>query len=482
MPFEVAAATFSDVSMGLVQTRSRYIEAPCTCVDRLPSARYRRALEPSRLLSTDLPTSQKAVWGQLPVTPLFDRDLSCYDKSVFQKLLLGPIIGILILSVAALPCSLPPPTIWQKNPRSSSALFRVVINNQAGYIDESGHLVIPPQFSPAYGQPAQGDFVEGVALVFDSGQHSVFIDEHGKKLDFHDLVLREGFSDSLTIAMGLESGRLSSKFLLVNHAGQVVASVDQYFVDRFSEGLAAFMEKKGWGTGPLKSHRVFGHRRGYIDKSGKIVIPARFAYAAPFSEGLAAVAADGPCWVAPYRFPAPSAAVQLTSCGPAAADSIIEPCQHGYIDKTGRLRIPERYELAQDFSEQRAGVRRRGKWGFIDRVGNEITEFRFDEVKSFSNDRAAVRVGSKWGYIDHSGIEVINAQYDDASAFSNGLAAVKKGQYYSFINPFGTEVIHGPYFHATRFVKGLAHLQIGETRWGWIDPIGKTVFTYDWKQ
>lgn len=324
-----------------------------------------------------------------------------------------------------------------------------------------------------------------MALVLDSDNHLGFIDERGRKLDFGDLYLREGFSDSLTIASQLDNGRASGKFLLVNHSGKVVANVDQYYVNRFSEGLAAFMERKGWGATPSKSNAPFGHRRGYLDQVGRIVIPARFAYAAPFSEGLAAVASDGQCWVADWggwHYPAPSAAVQFTSCGPEAAASVVQPCRHGYIDRTGRLHIPERYELAQDFSQERAAVRLGGKWGFIDRSGTDVTAFRFDEVKPFSENRAAVRVGTKWGYIDRSGSNVIDTQFDDALTFTSGLAAAKKGPYYSFINALGAEVIHGPYIHATQFVKGLAHVQIGETKWAWIDRTGKAVFTYDWKQ
>ena len=81
--------------------------------------------------------------------------------------------------------------MWAKDPKSSSALFRVVIEGKAGYIDEKGQLVISPRFSPFV-----GDFVDGLALV---GRR--FIDEHGQALEFpRNGYIRQAFSDSVTIA------------------------------------------------------------------------------------------------------------------------------------------------------------------------------------------------------------------------------------------------------------------------------------------
>jgi hypothetical protein len=360
----------------------------------------------------------------------------------------------------------------------------VVVNGKAGYIDEKGRMVIAPQFDPFYMHSGQGDFLEGVALVFEDS-HLVFIDEHGQKLNFGNVHVGEGFSDAVTIATEHADGTTTGKFLVVNHSGKIVTTADQFSVSRFSQGLAAFMEKKGWGVGRDRPNGPFGHRRGYIDKHGKAVIPARFAYAAPFSEGLAAVASDGECWVLGpmlQHLPAPSAAVQFTSCGPYAAAGVTRSCRHGYIDRTGNLRIPYRYELAQDFSEQRAGVQLGGKWGFIDQVGNQITGFRFDEVKPFSENRAAVRVGSKWGYIDRTGAGIIDVRFDQGLPFSGGVAAVKDRRGYFFINNVGAEVIRGPFFAATPFVKGLAHVKTGESSWAWIDSAGRPVFTYRSKQ
>jgi len=400
---------------------------------------------------------------------------------VLKTFCLAPIIVLLLWNLAALPCSLRKRPIWSKDPKSSSGLFRVVIGGKAGYIDQTGQVVIPPRFNPYYIEPGAGDFAEGLALVFVSDSLG-FIDETGRVLNFDGLKLNNGFSESLTLATRTSQGSSSQGVLLVDRSGRIVASVDAYWMRPFSEGLAAFAENK---APKFRPDAPFGHRRGYVDQRGKVIVPAKFAYAGPFAEGLAAVALDGSCWVAGWggsQFPAPSAKAKFTSCGPQAADSVTQPCRHGYIDKTGRLVIPARYELAQEFSGGRAAVRLRGKWGFIDRVGTGITPFVFDEVRPFSEDKAAVRTGDKWGYIDRLGVSIIRPQFADALPFSSGVAAVKKGDHYIYADGAGVEVIPGPYIQATQFVKGLAHVQLGQTKWAWIDRNGKTVFSYDWKQ
>ena len=41
----------------------------------------------------------------------------------------------------------------------------------------------------------------------------------------------------------------------------------------------------------------------------------------------------------------------------------------GYLDSTGRVAIPARYEVAKDFHDGMAYVSEGGKWGYIDKKG-----------------------------------------------------------------------------------------------------------------
>jgi hypothetical protein len=84
-----------------------------------------------------------------------------------------------------------------------------------------------------------------------------------------------------------------------------------------------------------------GNKRGFIDKTGKVVIEPQFDGAESFSEGLAAVKVGG-------------------------------------VNGNG------------------------GKYGYIDRMGKFAIALQFDEAASFSEGLAAVKVGNKWGYIGKS--------------------------------------------------------------------------------
>lgn len=83
-----------------------------------------------------------------------------------------------------------------------------------------------------------------------------------------------------------------------------------------------------------------GGKKGYIDKTGKLVIPPEFTYAYPFSEGLAAV-----------------------------TKSVSGDDGWGYIDTAGRWVIEPRFQWASSFSGGLAPVNRRQNCGYIDTSG-----------------------------------------------------------------------------------------------------------------
>jgi hypothetical protein len=181
--------------------------------------------------------------------------------------------------------------------------------NKWGYIDRNGIMVIPPRFEEAF------QFTEGLAKV-DLGDHLGFIDKQGKVV----IKTRPGF----------------------------------YRFEPFSQGRAVFS-----GSG----HRAEA-KQGFMDKTGEVVIPAQFAVAAPFAEGLAAV--DGEKGV-------------------------------GYIDLSGKMVIPPQFPCALSFSEGLAPVQVvfqviRRKWGYIDKTGKIVIEPKFLAASPFSEGLAAVEI------------------------------------------------------------------------------------------
>ncbi len=160
---------------------------------------------------------------------------------------------------------------------------------------------------------------------------------------------------------------------------------------------------------------------GFIDRTGKVVVPARYSRVGEFSGGLAPVKVDGTY----------------------AAGS-------------------------------------KGKWGFIDRTGKEVIAPRFDWALPFREGRAGVQVGDKWGFIDTTGELVITPQFESVGRFSEGLAAVCEKGLNGFVGPGGEYRIRPRFASADSFSEGLAVVRVNDTSpWQYIDRTGATALTLD---
>ena len=144
----------------------------------------------------------------------------------------------------------------------------------------------------------------------------------------------------------------------IDKQGRRVFVVDGY-VEEFSDGMAALIVKDD-KVGPKVSNSANFY--GYIDRSGKIVVPPRFGEALAFHEGLAAVRP-----------------IKTTVYG--MGDT------WGYIDKSGKYAIQPQYNEAHSF---RSGVARvhvggtllkptdivpfwdGGEWQLVDRQGKVL--------------------------------------------------------------------------------------------------------------
>ena len=147
---------------------------------------------------------------------------------------------------------------------------------------------------------------------------------------------------------------------------------------------------------------------GFIDKTGKEIIPLKYDKVQYFSEGLAAVKIGG---------------------------------KWGYIDKNDKMVIPPKYSEAEYFLD---GVARVFNYSYglpvyaiIDKTGKEIVPLgKYSAIEEFQQGLAIVRSGLYFGVIDKTGKEIIPLKYDEVQYFSEGLAPVKIDNNYDFIkNP-----------------------------------------------
>lgn len=84
----------------------------------------------------------------------------------------------------------------------------------------------------------------------------------------------------------------------------------------------------------LKRFEGENGKYGFVDKTGKVIVPATYDIAFDFSEGLGQVKLNDKC---------------------------------GFIDRTGKIIIPIEYDTCYDFKEGLAPVKLNRKWGYVEK-------------------------------------------------------------------------------------------------------------------
>ncbi len=260
-----------------------------------------------------------------------------------------------------------------------------------GFIDKTGKEVIPCKFdeilkNDQYGYIG-GKFTNGKAKV-RVGKRIFNIDKKGRQVGLDSIIKEEerAVKEIISSKYTYESGTYSEGLMIVangmqwgyiDSTGKEVVPPTYVSAGEFSDGLAV-----------VETIDAYGNFFGFIDKTGKIIIPIKYCYAASFSEGLAAVG---------IRYKSGNKAMPYYR-------------KYGFIDKTGQEIIPLKYSMTAPFSEGLAAACLDGKWGFIDRTGKEIIPFIYESndanLTRFQNGKVYVKFKGKGFYIDKNGKEV----------------------------------------------------------------------------
>lgn len=242
--------------------------------------------------------------------------------------------------------------------------------------------------------------------------------------------------------------------LIVDKNGQARGSFDATWVGNMSEGLipicgdqsgnvkvtVSTYEAKHNADGEIEVSQSGLPKWGYIDIAGEYAIAPKFDHAAEFSEGLAKVQKDLP-WTARRS------RESMDDSGKSAQYS-----QVGYIDKTGKMVVPYKYQDGRSFKDGLAAVKFDDKWGYIDAGGTVVISFSYDFAFDFADGLAAVERDEKVGFIDRAGKLVIPMQFADAKCFDGGIApATSDGRNWGFIDKSGKFAIEPKFLGAFPF-------------------------------
>ena len=197
-----------------------------------------------------------------------------------------------------------------------------------------------------------------------SGQSQIVLTQFTSIQDFtqlyetceaiYDMLINGG---DIQVVIASNDGQSKYKFTLEGNSSFVEVYPFET-ISGFSEGLAVVGQSRFM-------------KKGFIDKTGKFVIPCEWDDAYGFSEGLAPVQKDE---------------------------------KWGYIDKTGKLVIPcEWNQTNWPFSEGLVPVQKDEKWGYIDKTGSLVIPCVFSYTSSFKDGLATVAKGTRKMLIDSKG-------------------------------------------------------------------------------
>ncbi|WP_201583313.1 WG repeat-containing protein [Psychrobacter jeotgali] len=333
----------------------------------------------------------------------------------------------LVLSVCALLTTLPAMADLQRFEQSHDDE-----PTKCGFKNDNGKVVVPAKYHDC------GTFSDGRARVSLRTMGTIRYFDGDEMQEYEDYVYLQGY---------------------INDAGKLVipikhqAFVEDMMIDYrdFSEGLLA-VHKDG--------------KYGYIDTSGKQVIPYRYKDATDFKDGVAVVSQGD---------------------------------KYGVIDKSGKTVVPFRFDWLDGYSDDMAKYRKNtdhdayslGKYGFVNRTGKIVIPAEWDEAFDFSEGLAVVKKGDydtgQWGVIDKTGKLIVSPKYDQVYVEGMaGFVADGDGQYkngkldvYNF-NPKGASAYDG-YDSITRYTldkRGKVLSQKTYSEWNEIEAERNPNFSY----
>ncbi|HBH07102.1 MAG TPA: hypothetical protein DDX92_10925 [Flavobacteriales bacterium] len=151
-----------------------------------------------------------------------------------------------------------------------------------------------------------------------------------------------------------------------------------------------------------------------------------------------------------------------------------------YYDDQGKQAIPGEYDNALDFKDNKAIVKKGGKWGVVNILGQPLIKFEYDALVADSNLFIA-RSGLKYGILSALGDTILPFEFERIGGFHEGLCIASSEGKFSYYNRKGEMVIKGPYdftdatLTKSQFNNGYARV-LTNSKYGIIDHQGKKVY------
>jgi len=207
-------------------------------------------------------------------------------------------------------------------------------------------------------------------------------------------------------------GKYAGKWGYIDASGKEIIPPRFDYTEWFAEGLA-------WVK--------VDNREGYVDKAGKVSLLPEGCHGRQFSCGLATVECAGGTGYVNHEleFKIEPQYDHAMTFNDSCLAKVVSGDDHFFIRTDG---TPVFHREAAGFSENRAWFEQDGKFGFIDTSGSVVIAPRFEEVYFFQQDRAPAKLNGLWGFIDSAGKVVVAPVYQEVGRFSNRNVSMRMRQ------------------------------------------------------
>ncbi len=298
----------------------------------------------------------------------------------------------------------------------------VKVNEQFGCIDKKGNMSIAPVWDYILQDDKQ--------LLVQKDSLYGFIDRKGRVL------IPAQYTDAYGFYEGLAAVSNGEKYGFINLQGDtVIPFIYDDIFGGFSYGLC---------------HVLRNDSCGYINRKGELHIPLQYAVCYPFTESYARVQAfEGESVLLDksgkiYRYHEINKRDKATIEPPLDPypGSFATPAGQGRVNARGDTLIPPIYKATGNLSDGMYIVQdQQGKWGAYTEKGALIIAPQFDKMAHFQEGLAQVKQNGKWGYVSKKGELRIAPVFDYAGPFKKGIAYAEYEGKAGFINKKGKFII-----------------------------------------
>ncbi|WP_127499475.1 WG repeat-containing protein [Paenibacillus glycanilyticus] len=318
-----------------------------------------------------------------------------------------------------------------------------------GYINGIGTMVIPPRFDRAE------DFQTNGLAIVSADNGNGLINTTGAYFVRPVYSFIAPFSEGRAVVID-DKG----KYKLLNDSGAIVTSNGYSYMADMHDGRAMVNNQLEGGK------TVYG----YIDRSGKEVIPLRYEDATDFSDRHAVVKIKDNVYALIRHDGSKEAEYHFPFVG-VLGDGLLPFQQtangkYGYINEKGTVKIQPTYSTAFPFQNGRAIVNNAedfaAEYGVIDTKGNLVIQTIYNDIMAIGQQRYAVGkaidpdqpfLGSMYAIFDSDGKRLTEFVYTDVQPYRKGLASASNGKTTFFINTSGNPAPGYPQFQGSGILK-----------------------------